>query len=576
MTQAAVEVRNIVSRSGFANPLTLSVLVSAETYVKVYADEVLLVQGDDYTITGIGDPDGVEIEIIGAEDVNNYVGYVTFTAVYDPPLDQQGDLSAGGVLGRSFESALDQQNRLIQAVEGKLERAIKVAIDTDGDQVITPEANYAIGFDDDGNLALLPIDQASQAVTATAVGFTPVGTISASNVQAAIAELDATLTSYTVAVTAEIAAYAQPLDGDLTAIAALAPSNDDFIQRKAGAWTNRTPAQAKVDLGVPNAGVFSNLSIGRSVGAGALTVSVKTIAGGDPSATDPVLFTFRDPTAANGNPVLRTLTAALSLTISSGSTMGFSSGTPGRLWLVVFDDAGTLRLGLVNALSSKSIMALHNNMLTSSTAEGGAGAADSAHVIYTGTTVTTKPLLVLARLDWSAGLATAGTWSIVPTTIGLALPGTPRPGDVLQVQRNDTGALATGTTVIPYDDTIPQITEGIEFMTQAITCRATMNVVRVTAELQGSDSVSGTLAAAIFQDATANALAVTSFKTASGADAAFLFVGYFGIIGTVSSSTFRVRAGCNNAGTFTFNGTGGARRYGGVYSSYIQVEEIMA
>lgn len=40
----------------------------------------------------------------------------------------------------------------------------------------------------------------------------------------------------------------QPLDSDLTAIAALAPANDDVIQRKAGAWTNRTPTQLKTDL----------------------------------------------------------------------------------------------------------------------------------------------------------------------------------------------------------------------------------------------------------------------------------------------------------------------------------------
>lgn len=42
----------------------------------------------------------------------------------------------------------------------------------------------------------------------------------------------------------------QPLDSDLTAIAALTPANDDFIQRKAGAWTHRTVAQVKADLGV--------------------------------------------------------------------------------------------------------------------------------------------------------------------------------------------------------------------------------------------------------------------------------------------------------------------------------------
>jgi hypothetical protein len=40
----------------------------------------------------------------------------------------------------------------------------------------------------------------------------------------------------------------QDLDSDLTAIAAIAPINDDIIQRKAGTWTNRTPAQVKTDL----------------------------------------------------------------------------------------------------------------------------------------------------------------------------------------------------------------------------------------------------------------------------------------------------------------------------------------
>lgn len=42
----------------------------------------------------------------------------------------------------------------------------------------------------------------------------------------------------------------QPLDSDLTAIAALTPANDDVIQRKAGVWTNRTMAQLLADLGI--------------------------------------------------------------------------------------------------------------------------------------------------------------------------------------------------------------------------------------------------------------------------------------------------------------------------------------
>lgn len=42
----------------------------------------------------------------------------------------------------------------------------------------------------------------------------------------------------------------QPLDSDLTAIAALVATTDNFIQSKASAWTSRTVAQVKTDLGL--------------------------------------------------------------------------------------------------------------------------------------------------------------------------------------------------------------------------------------------------------------------------------------------------------------------------------------
>lgn len=41
---------------------------------------------------------------------------------------------------------------------------------------------------------------------------------------------------------------AQAADADLTAIAALTPSESDVLQRKSGVWTNRTSAQLKTDL----------------------------------------------------------------------------------------------------------------------------------------------------------------------------------------------------------------------------------------------------------------------------------------------------------------------------------------
>ena len=44
--------------------------------------------------------------------------------------------------------------------------------------------------------------------------------------------------------------------------------------------------------------------------------------------------------------------------------------------------------------------------------------------------------------------------------------------------------------------------------------------------------------------------------------------------GTTSATTFKIRAGGNGAGTWTFNGQSGARRYGGVEASSITITEI--
>lgn len=40
----------------------------------------------------------------------------------------------------------------------------------------------------------------------------------------------------------------QPLNANLTTISGLSPSNDDVLQRKAGAWVNRTIAQLVTDI----------------------------------------------------------------------------------------------------------------------------------------------------------------------------------------------------------------------------------------------------------------------------------------------------------------------------------------
>jgi hypothetical protein len=58
------------------------------------------------------------------------------------------------------------------------------------------------------------------------------------------------------------------LDTDLKAIALLSPANDDIVQRKAGAWTNRTMAQLAGDL----ASAFTSLAVSGTLRVGTSTV----------------------------------------------------------------------------------------------------------------------------------------------------------------------------------------------------------------------------------------------------------------------------------------------------------------
>ena len=151
-----------------------------------------------------------------------------------------------------------------------------------------------------------------------------------------------------------------------------------------------------------------------TVSGNALTIAVKYLDGNDPSTTKPVLFNFRNVTAATGSSSAITLTSALSLTVSSGSTLGAVNSVAFTLWIVIINDGGTLRLGVVN---KPSAVVLDESLFVSSTAEGGAGGADSADVIYTGTAATSKAFRVLGYMKWSSGLGAVGTWATGPTII---------------------------------------------------------------------------------------------------------------------------------------------------------------
>lgn len=162
----------------------------------------------------------------------------------------------------------------------------------------------------------------------------------------------------------------------------------------------------------------------------------------------------------------------------------------------------------------------------------------------------------------------AGSEIQITTGTGLSVAA----GSVVQIVNTETGAVATGTTDIPDDDTIPQITEGDEYMTLAVTPTSATNKLKtdVVAFWDVSDNV--TVITALYIGTTANAVAAGYYRGYSNNNKQINF-SHFMDAGTTGAMTFRVRIGCVGS-TITFNGYSGARKLGGVMASSVTITEI--
>lgn len=161
---------------------------------------------------------------------------------------------------------------------------------------------------------------------------------------------------------------------------------------------------------------IENLTLAFSVAASAATIAVKTQAGTDASATDRIYVGMRSATLTSGVYNRRTITGALSVVLSSGSTLGQTSAAASRIYVYLIDNAGTLELAV-------SHMAYAEDALVTTTAEGGAGAADSATAIYSTTARSNVPIRCIGYILNTQ--ATAGTWASTATQIQLLPAQTP-------------------------------------------------------------------------------------------------------------------------------------------------------
>lgn len=166
-----------------------------------------------------------------------------------------------------------------------------------------------------------------------------------------------------------------------------------------------------------NAGASSveNLGLSVSVGSSALSIAIKGADGNDPSSSNPVYITFRNATATTGTPVTRTITSAVSMTVTSGADLGHEDALDQYVWVYAIDNSGTVELAV-------SGVKLFNDGSIQSTSGVGSGSDDGA-TLYSTSSRTNVPIRLIARLK--SNQTTAGTWDAAISEVTLDPKPTP-------------------------------------------------------------------------------------------------------------------------------------------------------
>ena len=150
---------------------------------------------------------------------------------------------------------------------------------------------------------------------------------------------------------------------------------------------------------------------------------------------------------------------------------------------------------------------------------------------------------------------------------------------LVQVVNTTSVAVASGSTVMPNDDTIPTNTDGnaLAALDTAITPTNTGNNLLVQVNLPLLEIPTAQhICVALYQDSSAAIAADTNYTAGSTAGQS-ITINHFitGSLGT-SETTFKVRFGAAASMVSTVNGYNGSRIFGGVSQASITISEYRA
>lgn len=270
-----------------------------------------------------------------------------------------------------------------------------------------------------------------------------------------------------------------------------------FVASQLAQWVANKLNQNVLDDGVPadllaqfysafspnDSFAVENLAFTTSVGSSALTIALKTQAGTDPSAIDVAYVGTRNATITTGNFNKRSITAALSLTVPSGATLGMSSGVSGHLYLYALDNAGAIELGIINGLLDEG------SVQTSTAITSG---SSSLNVLYSGSARSNVAVRLIGRILISE--VTAGTWASNATELSV-MPFYSAQRIFSTLVRSGGTSLTTGTPVNVTSISCPigtfDISGAVGFApnTSTAVSRTDIAVSTTTATLPGGDHI---------------------------------------------------------------------------------------
>lgn len=175
---------------------------------------------------------------------------------------------------------------------------------------------------------------------------------------------------------------------------------------------------------------------------------------------------------------------------------------------------------------------------------------------------------------------------VINGTTGITLPGNTSTalnavplqqlsGRTAQVQVYRTGAAASGFGLIPFDNTIPQITEGNQFMSITVTPTNASSTLEISVTAVLSCTNNGQVVmAALFQVGVSDALAVAS-NTQVGTGISTISFKHHMTAGTTSPITFTVRGGGQAGSCYINSNNTSGSLMGGKYASSITVVEYL-